>query len=462
MAENAPNFYILLDLNPYDAWDADKFAEVLKEKRSQWSRESASIGPKALAAKKNLALLSDIEYVMGDRVQRALQAKSAKEILATKRQERLVEFERRLTAIEQKGYIESAEIASLVNDFKDVLTEREVIDQVKAHTSSVKPVEEVRPLETSVMEDIIEKLAMVNMSSLYQLLDLPPTASCTALAEAAENLFEEMMQRQPKTPEVIAQTKLASHARSIFSTEANRRRYDESLKQATPNIPTTPAKAPEASTQPLPPQELPTDIEGLTIQNLDTALRLRWVWPPDCYEALVGYSSNEWPQPDKGIGTILKVTRAEYEIGGHYDLRGPTYQPYNIVVVAIFRGRGGQVITQGARVQGYLKPRISVRYEIKNPRFGYKQRTLHLYTMAPGVLPTLLLVARRGGLPFTKTDGELLHRAEGPIPISGEVVIQLPGTPFTNTHGRLFLEDDDLYSVVTIYHPPEGKLRLGK
>jgi hypothetical protein len=460
MAENTPNFYILLGLNPYDRWDPVKFAEVLKEKRSQWSRESASIGPKALAAKKNLTLISEIEYAMGDPGQRALQAKSAKEIRASERQERLVEFERRLIDLGQKGYIEPAEIARLVSDFKDVLTERKVLDQVKAGTFAPKPLEEVRPLETSVMEDISEKLALINMSSLYQLLDLPPTASSADLTQAAENVFEEMMRRQPKTPDVIAQTKLASHARTIFSAEAGRQRYDESLKQATPD---TSVKVPEVSIQPsLPQEERLIDIERLTVQNLDTALRLRWLWPPDCNEALVAYSSNELPQPDKGIGTLLKVTRAEYEIGGHYDLRGPTYQPYNIVVAAIFHHSKGQVITWGARAQGYLKPRISIRYEIKNPRFGYKQRTLHLYTTAPGALPTLLLIVRRGGLPFTKADGELLYRAVGPIHVSNEVVIQLPDTPFTNTYGRLFLENDDLYSVVTIYHPPEGKLRLGK
>lgn len=457
MTENTPNFYILLGLSPYDEWVPDKFVETLKEKRNKWSRESTGFGPKALAAKKNLALIPDIERVMGDVTQRALQARSAKEILAKEHQEQLVAFEQRLTDVGQKGYFEPEEVTKLVGDFKDVLSEREIVAQIKFHTSSPRPPLEVRPLETSVLADISEKLALVNMSSLYQLLGLQQTASCAELVDAADSLFEEMMQRQPKTPEVIAQTKLASHARTIFNTEANRRRYDESLKQDTPKT-----AAPEPSIQLPAPQEIPTDIEHLTVQNLNAALRLRWAWPPGCNTVLVAYSHDGWPQPDQGIGTIVRVTRAEYEIGGHYDLRGATDQPYNIVVSAISHRAGSQVITRGARVQGCLRPKISVRYEIKNPRFGYKQRTLHLYSETPGVLPTLLLVIKRGGLPFTKADGEVLHRAVGPISIFTETMIQLPDAPFANTFARLFLEDDDLYSVVTIYQPAEGKLRLGR
>jgi hypothetical protein len=105
---------------------------------------------------------------------------------------------------------------------------------------------------------------------------------------------------------------------------------------------------------------------------------------------------------------------------------------------------------------------MDITYEIKNPRFGYKQRTLHIYTQMPGLLPTLLLVTRQGGLPFRKAEGTVLHREQGPIDLQHEHVIQLPATAFpAQTFGKLFLEDDNLYIVVVIHHPHERKLRLG-
>src|SRR5262249_4132025 len=97
-----------------------------------------------------------------------------------------------------------------------------------------------------------------------------------------------------------------------------------------------------------------------------------------------------------------------------------------------------------------------------NPRFGYKQRTLHLYTQTPGILPTLLLITRQGDIPTSKIEGTPFHRVPGPLPIQRELVIELPDTRFAaKSFGRLFLEDDSLYSVVVIHLPHERKLRLG-
>ncbi len=106
-------------------------------------------------------------------------------------------------------------------------------------------------------------------------------------------------------------------------------------------------------------------------------------------------------------------------------------------------------------------PHIVINYEIKNPSFGHKQRTLHLYTSMLCRVPTLVLKYKRNGQPLTKSEGEELHREIGPIEILMEKVIQLPNTPFPDTYVKLFLENDDHYTFVTIYHPHERKLRLG-
>ena len=80
----------------------------------------------------------------------------------------------------------------------------------------------------------------------------------------------------------------------------------------------------------------------------------------------------------------------------------------------------------------------------------------------PLKLPALLLFSRRDRLPMRKAEGELVLRIE-PLLVeqNQEVVVELPNTPFPpRTFGKLYLEDDDAYSMVRIDHPSLEKLRL--
>lgn len=205
------------------------------------------------------------------------------------------------------------------------------------------------------------------------------------------------------------------------------------------------------------------EVRNLKFQNTSLGLRLNWIWPIDCNEVRVFYSTERWAEPDKKeIQQSVTVTRSEYEALGHYLLRGATQQNYYIVVSLVMYYKGQQTFTPGTRLYVPLTSKMDITYEIKNPRFGYKQRTLHIYTQTPGILPTLLLMTRQGDIPMSKTESTVLHREQGPLSIQREHIIELPDTRFpTKTFGRLFLEDDSLYSVIIIHLPHERKLRLG-
>jgi len=204
------------------------------------------------------------------------------------------------------------------------------------------------------------------------------------------------------------------------------------------------------------------DVDELKSQNLGSALRLRWNWPVNCSEALVSYSYAGWPQSNEPGTITRKVTRAEYEFVGHFDIRGTVNQDYYIVVSAIVKQGNEQIITPGARLLARQASKVDLTYEIRQARFGRKQRTLYLSVRTPGKVPTLLLVTKRNGLPFKKTEGELFYRVEGPVSVEKDLPIPLPDKVFpANTFGKLFLEDDTAYDVVKVYHPSEDKLRLG-
>lgn len=234
MAENTntPNFFLLLGLNPDEPWNQTKFEQAVREKRNEWSKQSQSVGIKALNAKKNLELLPQIQDVMSDPAKRGLQVEAARVERASKDQERLESFNRALAFAEKKGYLEQSEVDKLVTDFKDVLTEKDITSRIKVKVQAAQPQaqKEAQQLEPSLVKDIAVKLQSVNKTDLYDLLEMKQTSSNQLLSEAAEKLYVEMARRQPKTAEVTAMQALAGHAKDIFKTDEKRRRYDESRR----------------------------------------------------------------------------------------------------------------------------------------------------------------------------------------------------------------------------------------
>jgi hypothetical protein len=205
------------------------------------------------------------------------------------------------------------------------------------------------------------------------------------------------------------------------------------------------------------------DVSGLKYQNLGTAIRLNWTWPANCQEAIVAYSYNDWPQLEGTMLNAQKVTLAEYEHRGYYDIKGTQNRDHYILVAAIIKQGNDQIMGSGVRVQARLASKMVITYEIKSPRglFGPKKRMLLLSSRTSGTLPTLLLVSKQGRLPLRKEEGEPIIRFEGPITIENTLEFELPDKSFgPRTFGKLYLEDDGMYEVVTIHHPSEEKLRL--
>jgi hypothetical protein len=204
------------------------------------------------------------------------------------------------------------------------------------------------------------------------------------------------------------------------------------------------------------------DINNLKVDNIGTALRLQWTWPANCEEAIVTFSYDRWPEPTAGTANIYKITRAQYDLHGHYDIRGAMNRDHFIVVAAVIKQGNDQVIAPGIRKQARLASKIALSYEIK-PRLKFvrKQPMLHLHIRVPGKLPTLLLVTKRNSLPFNKADGELLYRLSAMELTKKEVSLPLPDSAFPpNTYCKLFLEDDCMNDLINVYQPSMDKLRL--
>lgn len=202
-------------------------------------------------------------------------------------------------------------------------------------------------------------------------------------------------------------------------------------------------------------------VSNLQYQLLGSVLRLRWLWPDQCQEVLISYSTQqEFSHHDAGA-TTCTVSRGEYEQRGYYDLRVLASRDCFLLVSATLQLKDQRAVAEGVYLAVRLSGQMVITYTIKRATLWQRKLTLHLTIDPPGPLPALLLVYKEGRLPLRKSDGDLLHRIAPESQGRGSVQIELPLQPLpVGSFGKLFLEDETLYREWIIHHPGEHYMRL--
>ena len=227
-----PNFFILLGLNPDLPWNQTQFENALRNKRNDWSRQGAGVARQALAAKQNLALIPEINRVMNNDDEREKEADRARAELTSEHKTREELFKKHLSFINAKDTIEEVEVNKFIEDFKDVFSAQEIKDRItiKIQPSGVSAGATKQQLDKTKAKDIADRLQLLHMSTLYELLDCPPQTATADLCRAAENLYSKTVRLSP-TAEVTAKTELAGLAKEVFKSNEMRACYDETLRQ---------------------------------------------------------------------------------------------------------------------------------------------------------------------------------------------------------------------------------------
>ena len=79
-------------------------------------------------------------------------------------------------------------------------------------------------------KNIADRLELIHIQTLYELLQSPKHNTTITLFQAAEALYAQEVRQHP-TAEVTARVELAGFAMSLFRTDEMRARYDETLRQ---------------------------------------------------------------------------------------------------------------------------------------------------------------------------------------------------------------------------------------
>ena len=206
------------------------------------------------------------------------------------------------------------------------------------------------------------------------------------------------------------------------------------------------------------------EVSDLDVQHLGFALRLQWRWPQGCNEVVVVWSAADWPEPDAPGVSSHQLTRAEYELSGHFDIANPGLSDLYITVFAVTKSEGQRILAGGqsaaSRKRMALGSRQTIDYSIKKAFFG-GALSLQVEKRGQGQWPCLLLVRKQGALPLNGGDGEIIQRVEANEVRGDRLAISLPKSVFRNqAYARLFLEDSVLYESVVIRDPSIENLKL--
>ena len=230
------NFFILLELNPDAVWDTQVYVDALKRKKDEWNKQGAQIGQKALLAKKKTELIPQIEQVMTTESLRLVEAEAARVVLQSGQEARLKELETQILFINAKDSIEQKELDKLIDDFKDVLSAKAIRDRVKVPIRQPIAPTTSAQLDPTTAKNIDDRLKIIGVATLYDLLELPRTTAAAELHRVAAGLYIDLVGRVPKTSEVTTRTELAGFAKTTFETEEKRRQYDATLRLASLNL----------------------------------------------------------------------------------------------------------------------------------------------------------------------------------------------------------------------------------
>ncbi len=211
------------------------------------------------------------------------------------------------------------------------------------------------------------------------------------------------------------------------------------------------------------------DVSNLRFVRLVNEFQLTWDWPQNCRKAIVAYGYAGYVRDSEAAGANRQeVTRAQYDLAGHYKIKNPLSRDHFITVFAVMEQTGKSIIASGlsdsARLHIAVDSLVKVSYGIeRRGRFRKSSLVLTVRAEGKGLMPAMALVSKAGSQPISRFDGAAILNipatAIGDTPLV--LTFDMDGQSRPNSYARIFLEDERLYDTrggyVSIAHPPREK-----
>lgn len=228
------NYFILLGLSfdPIEA-DEEKIEEAINKKMQQWQNESKN-PRKAIIAKENMALIPEIKKVMLDPKLREQEARKA----LSEQEKILKDVYYDVLIKSTKGTITTEELNEIHKKYKDYnITLEQIKEKVEVpidknvdtnNNENSNNTEIINEDTRSQLETYFHNLLIDDMS-IYKFIDGEQSDSNEVLKNLSEKKLQFLLQKGDKSTQDEVEQKIAGIAKNIFSSDEERKRYDNYL-----------------------------------------------------------------------------------------------------------------------------------------------------------------------------------------------------------------------------------------
>jgi predicted RNA-binding Zn-ribbon protein involved in translation (DUF1610 family) len=226
------NAYILLGLDPDTHTTWVDIEPVFKRKKTEWAMPHPT---HKLRNQQYRSWQPELERVLKDDDLRKQEADEARTILLKQRAAAAAELDQVLRITGAKGYLTDDDIRSILASSGRRWTEQQIRDvagQLNLKIQAARPKATVaKPrLDQGTEDAIASALTLLGMADLYALLGLSASISTRELLRAADTEYQKIRTHSDRTrPDVNARQELLGHCMTLFSSESEREKYDNSL-----------------------------------------------------------------------------------------------------------------------------------------------------------------------------------------------------------------------------------------
>lgn len=223
------NYFILLEL-PFDPpeGNTDKISEAITSKQRFWSDNTSHPvhGPKYRGY---LAQIEDMKKVMLNPESRKQEAAKAKQIKESKKKE----LETKLIMYRAKKSLPDKDLARLAKLFGPYGFSADEIKKLYHETEDTDtPIDPNQVLDKSRQTNLRKYMKDLNLSdkTLYDFLELAPSASCNQLLQAADEKKKRVLSKGVQTGEDESTKQLCGLCATIFKDSKEKQKYDNYIK----------------------------------------------------------------------------------------------------------------------------------------------------------------------------------------------------------------------------------------
>lgn len=234
-------FQILdLDAGAMSAYGVKGLKKVIKDKKKEWT--SQAVNPLyQQEARSNLERVGEFEKVLDEPEAMRAYVNYMKDVQAARREQqerevgRLVQVavagRKRLTTHQLDLLFKEAEKDGIVQSVVDAVVERLGIKIEAGESAAGTPGLPYKSpaMDATLLTQINNWLKVLDIDSLYALLDLPQRTSAARLVAVAERMYERWSKVLPKTSECVAWEKSLQACLSYLKDPDEKSRYDRAL-----------------------------------------------------------------------------------------------------------------------------------------------------------------------------------------------------------------------------------------